>query len=348
MNRQELLEKVSKHSVATKSGGLFSMLGMNRILFGKEHIFTLLQNIMVISKIPENFPIEGELDFNTVFKFLNNCSADDIEISQIKEGYKFDSTRMDMMHPFFPEEKLKHVLTITAQIINGEWKETAQISDAHLESLKLLADFSGGQDTCACETKDGYLYGMFISQWAKIEAQEFPNCSLFSQYINDIYNFCKGKNIEYSINEEYLKFKDLDDETILLLRLAQKSDLLTMVEPEMNKERKADTVIEYTNGVKQALVHAQTLCDKKQGTQSVEILGDKNHLIFSYKANGTTIKEKVPVQNLGDFKKIKIKLDTMCGVQQNGVSTIETFNLYPDSICIAKASGITTISRYDG
>jgi len=348
MNRQELLEKVSKHSVSVKSGGLFNMLGMNRILFSKEHIFTLISNLMVVSKTPDDFPIEGELDFNVVFKFLNNCTADDIEISQSKEGYKFESARMDMLHPFYPESKLKHVLDTTAEIINGEWKHTAKISDAHLESLKLLADFSGGHDTCTCEAKDGFLYGMFISKWAKIEAQEFPNCSLFSQHINDICNFCKGKNIEYSINDEYLKFTDIDDETILVLRFAQKSDLLDMVEPEMAKTRKADTVIEYTNEVKQAIAHAITLCDKKHGIQSVEILGDKNHLVFSYKADGTLVKEKVPVQNLGNFKKIKINLDIMCGVMQGSVSTIETFNLYPDSICMAKAPGITTISRYDG
>jgi hypothetical protein len=348
MNRLELLEQISKHSVATKSGGLFNMLGMNRILFSKEHIFTLVSNLMVVSKTPENFPIEGELDFETVFKFLNNCTADDIELSQTKEGYKFDSSRMDMLHPVFPEVKLEHVLKNTEKIINGEWKHTAQISDAHLESLKLLADFSGGQDTCCCEAKDGFLYGMFVSKWAKIEAPEFLNSSLFSQHVIDIFNFCKGKNIEYSINDEYFKFTDMDDGTILILRLAQKSDMLDMVELELNKERKADVVIEYTNEVKLAIVHALTLCDKKKGVQNVEIFGASNYLTLAYKANGTAIKEKVPVQNLGSFKKVKINLDIMLGVVQGGVSTIETFNLYPESICIAKAPGIMTISRYDG
>jgi len=348
MNRLELLEKISKHSVSTKSGGLFNMLGMNRILFSKEHIFTTVSNLMVVSEKPENFPIEGELDFESVYKFLNNCTADELEIEKTKEGYKFDSARMDMLHPFYPEEKLKHVLETADAIINGEWQHTAQISDAHLESLKLLADFSGGQDTCACEAKDGFLYGMFISKWAKIEAPEFPNAPLFAQYINDVCNFCKGKNIEYSINEEFLKFADMDDGTILLLRLAQKADLLDMVEPEMNKDRIADVVVEYTGDVKIAITHALTLCDKKKGIQQVEISGDKNHLIFTYKANGANVKEKVPIQNLGTFKKIKINLDIMCGVMVGGSSALETFSLYPDSICIAKAPGITTISRYDG
>jgi hypothetical protein len=189
---------------------------------------------------------------------------------------------------------------------------------------------------------------MFIAKWAKIEAPEFPNSSLFSQHIKDIYAFCKGKNIEYSINDEYLKFMDMDDGTILLLRLAQKSDLLDMVEPELARERKASTVIEYTNEVKMAIAHALQLCDKKKGIQNVEISGDKNYLIFAYKANGTLIKEKVPVQNLDSFKKIKINLDIMCGIMQGGVSMIETFNLYPDSICITNAPGIVTISRYEG